>query len=382
VAGSALPLALATLVAFNLRSVILGVSPALPAIRSDLHLSFAVAGALTSLPFLCLGVFAVPGALLSNLLGPRRLIGIATATLAVGAFARILQPAVLALYAGTLIVGISAAIAQPPASAIVRGWFPNQIQRVSAIYTAGLNSGGAIATTATVYLLPIVGWRGSFIVWGVPALLACALWFLLAPRDELPSAAPSHLKALLRNPEVWRAGALFATQSAVYVTAVTWLPFLMHPKGQNASAFALFLLGAVVLGTALVLIGVKGLFATSPVFYLAAGIITLAGSLGLVLGLTSLAWVFVIMVGLGSSMGFTGSMALPPLLARTQSEVAGYSALMLTIGYLLAFFGPILGGFLLDMTGLLTAPFFVLVGGAVGLIAIGLTFRGAPAPAP
>jgi len=100
-----------TLVAFNLRSVILGVSPALPAIRSDLHLSFAVSGALTSLPFLCLGVFAVPGALLSNLIGPRRLIGIATATLALGAFARILQPAVLALYAGTLVVGISAAIA-------------------------------------------------------------------------------------------------------------------------------------------------------------------------------------------------------------------------------------------------------------------------------
>jgi len=228
----------------------------------------------------------------------------------------------------------------------------------------------------------MVGWRGSFVVWGVPAVLACILWLLLAPREELQSAAPSHLKVLLRNPEVWRAGALFATQSAVYVTAVTWLPFLMHPKGQNAAAFALFLLGAVVLGTALALIAVKRAFATSPMFYLAGGLVTLAGSLGLVFGLTSLAWFFVIMVGLGSSMGFTGSMALPPLLARTQGEVAGYSALMLTIGYLLAFFGPILGGLLLDITGLLTAPFLVLVAGAVGMIAIGLTFRGIPAPGP
>jgi len=57
--------------------------------------------------------------------------------------------------------------------------------------------------------------------------------------------------------------------------------------------------------------------------------------------------------------------------------VAGYSALMLTIGYLLAFFGPILGGLLLDITGLLTAPFLVLVAGAVGMIAIGLTFKAA-----
>ena len=378
---STLALALATLVAFNLRSVILGVTPVLPAIRSDLHLSFALSGALTSLPFLCLGFFAVPGALLSNLIGPRRLIAAATAALALGAFLRVLEPAVLMLYLGTLVVGIGTAIAQPPASAVVRGWFPAHIQRVSALYTAGLNLGGAVATTSTVYLLPMVGWRGTFIVWGVPALLACTLWLVLAPRDKLEAAAPSHLALLLRNPQVWRAGVLFAAQSAVYVTAVTWLPFLMRAKGQNASALLLLLLGLSVLGTAVVLISIRRNFATSRRFYLAAGGVTLVGSLGLVLGLTSLAWLFVILAGAGSSMAFTGSMALPPLLARTQGEVAGYSALMLTIGYLLAFFGPLLGGLLLDATGVLTAPFLVLVVGALGMIAMGFTFS-LPSPSP
>ena len=153
----------------------------LPAIRSELHLSFALSGALTSLPVMCLGLFAVPGALLSNLLGPRRLIAIATAALAAGAFIRVLQPAVLALYAGTLVLGIATAVAQPAASAVVRGWFEGQVQRASAIYTTGLNAGGAVASTSSVYLLLVVGWRGSFIVWGVPALLACAAWLWLAP---------------------------------------------------------------------------------------------------------------------------------------------------------------------------------------------------------
>lgn len=371
---------LVTVVAFNLRSVILGISPVLPAIRSELHLSFAVSGALTSMPFLCLGVFAVPGALLSNLVGPRRLIAIATGAIAAGAFARVLYPAVLALFAGTLVVGIGAGVVQPAASAVLRGWFPDRIQRVSVIYTVALNAGGGLATTVTVYLLAVVGWRGTLIVWGLPALLACLLWVAFAPRRELETAAPSHLTALLRKPEIWRAGVLFASQSAVYVTSVTWLPFLLHAKGQNASAFALFLLGAVVLGMAVALIRVEGPFATSRTFYLAAGLVTLIGSLGLVLGLTAAIWVFVIMVGAGSSMGFTGAMALPPLLARTQGEVAGYSALMLTIGYLLAFFGPVLGGLLLDATGLLTAPFLVLVLGALGMIAIGLTFHDSSAP--
>jgi CP family cyanate transporter-like MFS transporter len=155
---------------------------------------------------------------------------------------------------------------------------------------------------------------------------------------------------------------------------VTWLPFLLHANGQNASALVLLLLGLSVLGMAVVLIAIHGTFATSRIFYLAAGGVTLLGSLGLVFGLTSLAWLFVIMVGAGSSMTFTGAMALPPLLARTQGEVAGYSALMLTIGYLLAFFGPLLGGVLLDATGVLTAPFLVLVAGAIGMIAMGFTF--------
>ena len=285
-----------------------------------------------------------------------------------------LPPAVFALYAGTVVVGIGAAVVQPAASAVVRGWFPAQIQRSSAIYTAGLNGGGAVATTVTVYLLPVVGWRGTFIVWGIPALAACLLWLAFAPRDVLETAAPSHLAELLRRPEVWRAGALFASQNAVYISAVTWLPFLMHARGQNASAFVLFLLGVVVLGAAIALIGVRGPFATSRSFYVGAGIVTLIGSLGLVFGLISLAWLFVLMVGLGSSLTFSGVMALPPLLARTQGEVAGYSALMMTIGYLVAFFGPVLGGLLLDITGLLTAPFLILVVGSLLMVAIGFTF--------
>lgn len=378
--ATALPLTLATFVAFNLRSVILAVAPVLPSIRSDLHLSFAASGSLTSLPILCLGVAAVPGALLSNRLGPRRLIGIATAGIAAGAVLRVLQPAVIAIYAGTVILAVSTAVAQPAASAVIRGWFPNRIQRVSVIYTAGLNAGGAVATTATVYLLAFGGWRGTFVIWAAPALLACALWFLFAPRRGLQTAAPEHLGTLLRNPNVLRAGGLFASQSLVYFSAVTWVPFLLRDRGRNAVAFVLLLMGLVVLGVSVSLIMVRRPFATSRRFYVAAGIVTLLGTLGFVFGATGLAWLFAVLVGLGSSMTFTGAMALPPLLARTQGDVAGYSALMLTAGYVLAFLGPFAGGLLLDATGVLTAPFLVLVIGALAMIAIGLTFQGPPLP--
>ena len=40
-----------------------------------------------------------------------------------------------ALYAGTVVVGIGAAVVQPAASAVVRGWFPAQIQRCYSLIT-------------------------------------------------------------------------------------------------------------------------------------------------------------------------------------------------------------------------------------------------------
>ncbi|HEY2598341.1 MAG TPA: MFS transporter, partial [Candidatus Dormibacteraeota bacterium] len=48
--------ALIALIGFQLRSVIIGVSPVLPEVRADLHLSFSAAGALTSIPVICFGI--------------------------------------------------------------------------------------------------------------------------------------------------------------------------------------------------------------------------------------------------------------------------------------------------------------------------------------
>ena len=84
---------------------------------------------------------------------------------------------------------------------------------------------------------------------------------------------------------------------------------------------------------------------------------------------------FAILVSMGAGLTFTGAMALPSLLARSETQVAGYSAVMLTAGYALSFPSPYLGGLLLDGTGLLTAPFWPVVAAAAAMLAIGLTMR-------
>jgi cyanate permease len=51
-------------------------------------------------------------------------------------------------------------------------------------------------------------------------------------------------------------------------------------------------------------------------------------------------------------------------MARSESEASTYSAVMYTVGYLLAFIGPISAGMLVDATGSITTAFWPpLVGG-------------------
>jgi len=82
------------------------------------------------------------------------------------------------------------------------------------------------------------------------------------------------------------------------------------------------------------------------------------------------------MVGLGAGAAFVGSVALPPLLASNESEAAGFSAVMFTAGYTLAFAGPISAGVLVDSTGHVAMAFWPpVVGGILMAVAGSLAPR-------
>src|SRR2546427_10108308 len=78
-------LVLLWLVGVNLRTVILGVPPTLPALHRTLSLSYGGAGLLTSLPVLLMAAGAIPGAYLVSRVGARRAVAIGLALVALGA---------------------------------------------------------------------------------------------------------------------------------------------------------------------------------------------------------------------------------------------------------------------------------------------------------
>src|SRR5215469_3217525 len=365
--------ALVAAVGFQLRSVVLAVPPVLPAIRDDLHLTFTAAGALTALPVLCLGAAAVPGAVLVNRFGARLVVGAGTAGVGIAALLRLAPPEPAALFAFSGLMALSVAVAQPAMTVIVRAWFPGAIQRAGTVFASALGLGGLGGAVLTVHLASAVGWRGSFVVWSLLALAVGLLWLAVAPgraADRQPQ--PTGLHDLLRDPAVWHVAALFGAQSLVFYAAASWIPFELRGSSAAYLSLVLLLLNLVNVPVMFLLLAMPWPWASSRRFYVVAGGLMTAGSVTLAATATSLAWLWVVVLGVGTSMTFAGTITLPALFART-GQAAGYSAVVLTTGYAISFAGPFLGGVLLDHTHSVRSPFWLMSAVAAGVVVLGLT---------
>ncbi len=358
------------LTAFNLRVVMFAIPPALPAIRSELGLSFSATGSITSLMVLSLGIASIPGALLAGRFGARRLVSIGTLGLVAATASLTLPPAILWLFAGAALVALCIALAQPPLSVLIRRWFPHAMPRATSLYGNGLLLGNVAGGSLAPFLVHLVGWRSMFLIWGAFVLAGALLWSWLTPRDEV-GAPKVRLVAIIRDRRVWQVAALFTFQNLAYYTVASWLPFLVNGRGPGFLAVTLLFLNCIPILPLMALSVVRWQYAVSTTFYAATGLITAAGSLGLLFGLTDLAGFLAFLVGLGAAGAFVGSLALPPMLADDESSAAGFSAVMFTAGYVLAFAGPVTAGILVDLTGRVTNAFWPALISGVIMVAMG-----------
>jgi cyanate permease len=74
----------------------------------------------------------------------------------------------------------------------------------------------------------------------------------------------------------------------------------------------------------------------------------------------------------GCAAAFVGSMALAPLVARSDPEAAATTAVVFAFGYLFAFAGPLLGGILIDGTHAVTTAFWPSIGAGVLMMVLRL----------
>ena len=375
-ASGALTLVIAWWVGFNLRAVLLGVPPVLHRVQTDLGLDYTAAGLLTSLPILVLGLAALPGAALVRRLGGHRTVALGLAAVAAGTPLRAAD-GVVPLYTGTILLAAGIAIAQPGLPLLLQWRFPTAVQRASITVTCGLICGELVAASITVPVLaPLTGggWRGTFLAWTVPAALAAAAWLLVPPDPPPPDhattgAAPATPR---RRARLWWASMIFAAQSLVYFASNTWLPeSVAGGSDSRAATVGLVVLNGVQLPVTLALLATRRAFVGSRAFYAAAGGLAAAGVLGWLVAADAAVPLWAGLIGAGVAMTFAGLLAYPPSV-ESPAGVAGFTAVMLTVGYCAAFTGPLVGGAVLDLVHWRRSPFLVIGVAAVVMMLAGL----------
>jgi MFS transporter, CP family, cyanate transporter len=365
---SAIALVAILAASFNVRIGVTEVGPLLDRIRADTGMSATLAGALGSIPFACMGVFAPLGMRLVLRSTPRRLIAACLALIIGGTVARALAPTAGLIVAATLPLGVGIAIAGVVLPGVIKTHFPQRTGAAMGAYVAAL-SVGASATALTMVPLAAAlgGWRGAFAVSAIPTLLCVPLWLLLpsSPGQTTAPATPSELAPSAGDRPPLRLilllAAVFGLQSVVFAAVTNWIAALYHHHGWTlgAASFTTALVSILVIPGALVIPALSDRGDRRKWLFVSAIPVGL-GVFGLAFAPTAAPWLWIVTFGIGDGALFALSLTLPQDLASDERTRAVLTTWTLGLGYLLSGTGPLIVGGLLDLTGGFVLPMALL----------------------
>lgn len=341
------------LVGLNLRPALSSLAPLLPRIEGEGVLSVLVLSSLTTLPVLCLGLFAPFAPWLAQRLGMERSLALALIVLSAGLALRGFSHAPL-LFAGTIMAGAAIGILGTLLPALVKRELADKADLMTGVYTMALCLGGALGAGLSIPLANLLGsWSFSLMAWASLSLTALLAWWLIMPQplpEIQPKASNQRIRSLLKQPLAWQVMFLMGSQSSLAYIVFGWLPTLLVRQGYSESE-AGWLMAASILAQLISALSAPWIARMSkdqrPALMLVVVLIGL-GLWMLLLGSPALRWPGALVLGLGQGGSF--SLALTLIVLRSgNSQIAGeLSALAQGGGYVLAAMGPLVVGFMLD----------------------------------
>ena len=380
------------LVALNLRPAISSVPPVLETIRQDLGLGRAYLGLLTTIPVLCMSIFALVAPKISGRIGAECAVLWAVILIGVAVAGRLGAGQAGILFVTTLVAGVGIAVAQSLLPAVVKGWFPDRAALVTGLYTVGITGGLALAALATVPIERTLGgfWPGALAVWSLLAAVAAVFWLPLASRARSsPRREGLHERTRLpwRSGQAWSVALFFGAESCLFFSSLTWIAPLYIDQGldEGRAGLLLAVFALVRVPSAFLFPALADRSRDRRPWLALTLILTTFGfcALGLVPLVTSwapLAWVVVLGLGIGGL--FPLALTLPLDYSADADEAGRLTAMTFFVGYIVAAVGPVAVGALRDATGGYAVPFVALAMLSVGMFFASFRFRPRYAPRP
>ena len=235
------------------------ISQAAIPIKKELHLSDSQMGWVLGAFAVAYGLFEVPTGRWGDRFGSR---GVLTRVVLWWSAFTMLTGAATGLV--TLVVvrflfGAGEAGAYPNAARVVTRWFPAEARaKAQGFVIAAAQIGGTLAPPVAEYLIRLVGWRGSFVIFGVTGVVWSVLfylWFrddparhpavnqaeraLLAAHRRTAPAAEQHppipWRLVLTSGNVWLLGTIQTCCAFVAYMFMAWYPtYLQQARGVDS----------------------------------------------------------------------------------------------------------------------------------------------------
>ncbi len=357
-------------------------SPLIPAMHTELHISSEQAGLFSTLFFLGLAAAYIPAGLLIDRYGARFVLLISTFVFAVGGLLLPLFPNVTWLLAWRLITGIGVGGAFIAGAGVAAG-LGKAAPLGQGLYGGSVQVGSGLGLLVTPLFPSWLGWRGAFLLWGLPGFISLTAWFFINDGAETKRATKLNLGSGLRSPAVWTLGlSHMGTFGLGYALAPWFALYLVQQYGLSLSLAAM--LGSIVLLAGMffrplggILIG-RRIIGAIPLLRLG----TCMGFLGVLLLILPLHLPIVTIGGLaliafGATAPYTSVFNEAASLRDVSKGVAQSLASIISIPAVLL--GPPLIGFLLDRTGSYTPAFDIIL--PLSLVAITASMLAGPAVA-
>ncbi|RSN07562.1 MFS transporter [Nonomuraea sp. WAC 01424] len=370
------------LAALNLRPAIAGLSPLLDEIMKDVGLSPSGGGAITTVMVVCLGVFGPLTPLLARRIGLDRTLLAGLLVVAAGDLVRGLDGAPV-LYLGSALAATAIAVMNVAMPGIVKQHFPTRVNLLTGVYVAAVVAGAAAASALVIPLERATGfdWRGVSALLAVPALLAALLWLPQAMRGKAAEQnGPRPFGAILRSRVTWYVTALMGLQSLTFYVMLAWLPTIFLDAGLPAdqAGYLLSLTNLVQVATSLAVPVLAGRRDSQVPYVVGAGVLTVFGYLGVLLAPATVPWLWMVVLGIGQGASFALALLIIALRPADPAGVTALSAVAQSVGYVVAALGPLLFGYLREVSGGWTVPLTVGLG-ILGAQLVAGWFAGRPA---
>ncbi|GGA69871.1 MFS transporter [Pseudoclavibacter endophyticus] len=354
--GTWLVFAAVVLIAFNLRTAVLGFVPVLDVIGDDLGYGTAAAGVLATIPTLVFGVMALAGPVLFRVAGGEMMLAASAAAMTVGivlrSFAHDVWQLGLTFAIAMAGIGIANAVLVP----VIKQYYAHRLGLMNGLYLSMMQIGPIAAPVIVAVMIERdAGWRLATGVWAIPAVLALAAWAVqvvvvrrwdrdpaTGPIEQLTPEPRIRFGLLLRSRLAWGITGLFSMNALMTYTLQAQLPGLLTDAGFTLTFATTMLSIFAVLGTVGSLIGPAVTARLARPYMLVASLVTsiLIGLLGLLLAPAAAPVLWVVLIGVGLN-NFPVALTLMNLRSRTRAGAAGLSGFGQGVGYLVASVGPL-----------------------------------------